>query len=485
MSSSRQSASSSVSELLGMSVSDYLAQYKGHMQTERIELISSNLKGIPDTFLKNAYNELKDGYNPDKFENFCKKARMLGCSLAVNNTMTDGMKEKAKAELDRLTEDLSTYKGKLEREGTYLTHVKLGEHALSMGDWKAAQANFAASSNYTSGLKEQLEVCVNLIRSGVYGHNPSLIYNAVSKIGSAPLDMSEQDHRVISSIAQCGAGIVYLWNEDYFQAARCLLECTIDIEGHFNEFLTCTDIAIIAALCTLASFSRQHMKNNVIHNTTFHKMTENVPEMKEAIDAYYQRDFKRCLSNVSEFKQTIRVIPLLEPFAAKLLSRIFVSCAKCYIQPFKVVDLKQMADEFNTTLEDIEKKVTQLVMNGEVQAMVDTHNHRLISRTSNFRSETLSSSAESIKELVSQMEMELLYMNVRLKRGEAEFKLFQEHGAFGRRGGRRDDRGFGRMGGGRMGGFGRFGFGGMGSMRGMGSMGGMGGLMGMMFGGGF
>jgi len=59
-----------------------------------------------------------------------------------------------------------------------------------------------------------------------------------------------------------------------------------------------------------------------------------------------------------------------------------------YFSPFISVDLKTMAGAFNTDVVGIERELSGLIMEGSIQARIDSHNKILYARTTNQRSST-------------------------------------------------------------------------------------------------
>ena len=59
-----------------------------------------------------------------------------------------------------------------------------------------------------------------------------------------------------------------------------------------------------------------------------------------------------------------------------------------YFSPFVTVDMKLMADAFNTPVMDLERELAKLIMAGQIPARIDSHNKVLHARHADQRTST-------------------------------------------------------------------------------------------------
>ena len=56
------------------------------------------------------------------------------------------------------------------------------------------------------------------------------------------------------------------------------------------------------------------------------------------------------------------------------LNWIFPSVIKQYFSPYASADMTKMAQAFNTTVTDLEDELSNLILEGQIQARIDSHN---------------------------------------------------------------------------------------------------------------
>jgi len=79
-----------------------------------------------------------------------------------------------------------------------------------------------------------------------------------------------------------------------------------------------------------------------------------------------------------------------------------------YVRPYKVIDMREIANAFNLSIEQIEQEIAELIVKKKIQAKIDSHSKLLYSRKDN---ETLNSFKETAKlgqKFISETEATLL-----------------------------------------------------------------------------
>merc|ERR1712117_582954 len=68
-----------------------------------------------------------------------------------------------------------------------------------------------------------------------------------------------------------------------------------------------------------------------------------------------------------------------------------------YFSPYMSADMKIMAQSFNTTVADLENELMSLILDGQIQARIDSHNKVLFSQDVDQRSLTFERAVETAK----------------------------------------------------------------------------------------
>jgi len=192
---------------------------------------------------------------------------------------------------------------------------------------------------------------------------------------------------VVAKLKVC-AGLASLENKKYRMAARKLIETTIDLNNNFTDVLASQDVAMYGGLCALATFDRSDLKKKVIDNTSFRNFLELTPQLREIINDFYSSRYASCLKFLDTIKPKLLLDVHLHEHVEPLYQKIRNKALIQYFSPFLSVDLNTMANAFNTNVAGLEKELSRLIMDGSIQARIDSHNKRLYARTTDQRSAT-------------------------------------------------------------------------------------------------
>jgi len=208
------------------------------------------------------------------------------------------------------------------------------------------------------------------------------------------------------------AGLANLENRKYKLAARKFLETTIELGNNYSEVIAPQDVAIYGGLCALATFDRPELKKKVIDNGTFRAFLELVPEVRELINDFYASRYASCLKYLDKLKPNVLLDLHLHKHVESLYQKIRNKALVQYFSPFSSIDLKIMADSFNTNVAGLEKELSRLIMENVISARIDSHNKRLYARTTDQRSATFEKTIQMGEEYQDNMKSMLLRVNL-------------------------------------------------------------------------
>ena len=115
------------------------------------------------------------------------------------------------------------------------------------------------------------------------------------------------------------------------------------------------------------------MKSLVLQSSQFKNLMEIAPETSDIIENYLNgkyMEFQRSLSSIqTHLKFDIFFGHRLEQIVTTIRRKALVQ----YVTPYKVIDLREIAKEFNLSLELIEYEIADLIVNQKIQAKIDSH----------------------------------------------------------------------------------------------------------------
>lgn len=335
------------------------------------------------------------------------------------------MNKRAQVKLEKLDTDLKNSKSNSIKESIRRGHDDLGDHYLDMGDLSNALKCYIRARDYCTSGKNVLSMCLNAIKISIYLKNWSFVSSYVLKAESNP-DYAEKSP--IATKLDCASGLAHLANRKYDQAARAFLQCNFD---HFNndssEFLSVNNVAVYGALCALASFSREQLLRQVIQSTTFKLFLETEPQLREILSKFYDSKYANCLSILESLKDNFLLDLYLAPHVKTLYSSIRNRALIQYFSPYISADMHRMAAAFNTDVKSLEDEIMQLILDGQIQARIDSQNKILYAKDIDPRTVTFEKAIQIGKECHLRTKALLLRQAV-IKHGSINVKSHNGHG---------------------------------------------------------
>ncbi|XP_057570710.1 COP9 signalosome complex subunit 1 isoform X4 [Hippopotamus amphibius kiboko] len=393
-----------------LDLEQYAASYSGLMRIERLQFIADHCPPLRVEALKMALSFVQRTFNVDMYEEIHRKLSEATRELQnapdaipesgvepppLDTAWVEATRKKALLKLEKLDTDLKNYKGNSIKESIRRGHDDLGDHYLDCGDLSNALKCYSRARDYCTSAKHVINMCLNVIKVSVYLQNWSHVLSYVSKAESTP-EIAERGERdtqtqAILTKLKCAAGLAELAARKYKQAAKCFLLASFD-HCDFPELLSPSNVAVYGGLCALATFDRQELQRNVISSSSFKLFLELEPQVRDIIFKFYESKYASCLKMLDEMKDNLLLDMYLAPHVRTLYTQIRNRALIQYFSPYVSADMHKMATAFNTTVAALEDELTQLILEGLINARIDSHSKILYARDVDQRSTTFEKS---------------------------------------------------------------------------------------------
>ncbi|XP_034496287.1 COP9 signalosome complex subunit 1 isoform X1 [Ailuropoda melanoleuca] len=398
-----------------LDLEQYAASYSGLMRIERLQFIADHCPPLRVEALKMALSFVQRTFNVDMYEEIHRKlSEATRYSLRelqnapdtipesgvepppLDTAWVEATRKKALLKLEKLDTDLKNYKGNSIKESIRRGHDDLGDHYLDCGDLSNALKCYSRARDYCTSAKHVINMCLNVIKVSVYLQNWSHVLSYVSKAESTPEiaeQRGERDSQTQATVTKlkCAAGLAELAARKYKQAAKCFLLASFD-HCDFPELLSPSNVAVYGGLCALATFDRQELQRNVISSSSFKLFLELEPQVRDIIFKFYESKYASCLKMLDEMKDNLLLDMYLAPHVRTLYTQIRNRALIQYFSPYVSADMHKMAAAFNTTVAALEDELTQLILEGLINARIDSHSKILYARDVDQRSTTFEKS---------------------------------------------------------------------------------------------
>nr|XP_054500786.1 COP9 signalosome complex subunit 1 isoform X2 [Agelaius phoeniceus] len=374
-----------------LDLEQYASSYSGLMRIERLQFIADHCPQLRVEALKMALSFVQRTFNVDVYEEIHKKLSEATRELQntpdavpdsgiepppLDTAWVEATRKKALLKLEKLDTDLKNYKGNSIKESIRRGHDDLGDHYLDCGDLSNALKCYSRARDYCTSAKHVINMCLNVIKQR--GERDSQTQAILTKL-------------------KCAAGLAELAARKYKQAAKCFLLASFD-HCDFPELLSPSNVAVYGGLCALATFDRQELQRNVISSSSFKLFLELEPQVRDIIFKFYESKYASCLKMLDEMKDNLLLDMYLAPHVRTLYTQIRNRALIQYFSPYVSADMRKMATAFNTTVAALEDELTQLILEGLINARIDSHSKILYARDVDQRSTTFEKSLQMGKE---------------------------------------------------------------------------------------
>lgn len=390
-----------------LDVDVYAQSYTGLARLHRLIYIADHCPSLRMEALKMAIVYVTTTYDVTMYQLLHKKVANLNVNgngglpdVAAQSNVQDmppydpiwveTRTKKAALKLEKLDNDLKNYKSNSIKESIRRGHDDLGDHYLSCGDLPNALKCYSRARDYCTSGKHIVNMCLNVIKVSIFLETWSHVSSYVSKAVGTP-DFSEGNSKDVNQSVftklKCAAGLADLATKDYKAAAKHFLQASFD-HCDFPDMISPNNVAMYGGLCALATFNRQEMQKNVISSSAFKLFLELEPQLRDIILKFYESKYASCLKLLDEIRDNLLLDMYIAPHVNALYTKIRNRALIQYFSPYMSADMRIMATAFNRTVGALENEVMHLILDGQIQARIDSHNKILYAKDTDQRSHT-------------------------------------------------------------------------------------------------
>jgi COP9 signalosome complex subunit 1 len=329
--------------------------------------------------------------------------------FARDDKWVESVEKRAQQKLEKLEQELNTYKANLIKESIRMGHNDLGDFHYDCGSLNEALKCYIRTRDYCQTPKHILDMCLHVIKVSIEMSTYVHVTNHVTK-GENTADASADP--IILAKLKCAAALAHIENNKYKMAARKFLDTSFEMANNYTEVLVPEDIAVYGGLCALATFDRKDLKAKVIDNAQFKNFLELVPHLRELVNDFYCSRYASCLKYLADMRADLELDIHLHDHVEPLYEQIRCKALVQYFSPFISVDLNKMAAAFNTDLEALEAELAQLIMKDDIQARIDSHKKILVAQHADLRNQTFSKALQVGHDYVRDTKALILRINL-------------------------------------------------------------------------
>lgn len=380
----------------------YANSYTGLAKLYRLNYIADHCPSLRVEALKMAIAYVMTTYNVSLYQMLHKKLQEAIATpalpdIAAQSTSQDvptidqiwveSRSKKAALKLEKLDTDLKNYRSNSIKESIRRGHDDLGDHYLDCGDLANALKCYSRGRDYCTSGKHIVTMCLNVIKVSVYLQNWTHVLTFVAKAENAPGLLGKDYSQFVLTKLKVASGLAALAMRKYKLAAKRFLDASLDY-CDYPELLSPGNVALYGGLCALATFDRHELQKQVIFSSSFKLFLELEPQLRDIIFKFYESKYASCLKLLDEIKDNILLDMYIAPHVNLLYTQIRNRALIQYFSPYLSADMRRMAIAFNRTVAALEDELMQLILEGQIQARIDSHNKILYAKDVDQRSTT-------------------------------------------------------------------------------------------------
>lgn len=183
--------------------------------------------------------------------------------------------------------------------------------------------------------------------------------------------------------------LALLHTRKYKAAARRFTSIASELGNSFSEVITAQDIATYGTLLALATLDRNEVDAKINNSISFRQYLDLTPSIREVAKYFYSCQYAQCFKLLNSLIPSLKLDMNLSEHIAWVNVQIRQNAIVQYVSPFSSVNLVSMAVAFNTDVKSLEREIAGLIMDGKVQARIDSQSKVLFAKRPDPRAETL------------------------------------------------------------------------------------------------
>ena len=150
----------------------------------------------------------------------------------------------------------------------------------------------------------------------------------------------------------------------------------VSIEGvaELNNVLTQEELAYYVVLSSLATLTRNELRESVITNSTILSLLETVPDTNDILDNFMMGRYEMFQRQLNRIQNKLKYDYFFgEHRGNNVFKKIRTLTLQQYVKPYKVIDMREISSAFGLPLEVIESELTDLITSGQIKAKIDSY----------------------------------------------------------------------------------------------------------------
>lgn len=150
-------------------------------------------------------------------------------------------------------------------------------------------------------------------------------------------------------------------------------ELSDKLNSELSQVATQQDLAFYMCLVSLHHFDREVLREKVLKSKSFSMLAESAGEAASIIDNYLNGDYSQFYLQLKHIRALLKYDPYFGEHAKcnSIFDEIRGKALQNHLQAYKVIALKDVADEFGESVDMLQQDVVNLIFAGKLNYKID------------------------------------------------------------------------------------------------------------------
>mmetsp|Transcript_58563 Transcript_58563/g.67644 ORF Transcript_58563/g.67644 Transcript_58563/m.67644 type:complete len:328 (+) Transcript_58563:52-1035(+) len=164
-------------------------------------------------------------------------------------------------------------------------------------------------------------------------------------------------------------GLYFIMVRKFKEAANLFLESTPTFNA--PEVISFDSLVFYTVLTSMVSLDRADIRKKVIHSPDILSVINGHPTLKVFLESFYKCDYKSFFASFLGIIQQIQDDPYLKIHKKYFVREMRVVIYSQFLESYKTVTLKNMADAFGVSVEFIDKELSEFIATRRLSCKID------------------------------------------------------------------------------------------------------------------
>eukprot|EP00730_Choanoeca_flexa_P000114 TRINITY_DN10049_c0_g1_i2.p1 TRINITY_DN10049_c0_g1~~TRINITY_DN10049_c0_g1_i2.p1 ORF type:complete len:455 (+),score=108.98 TRINITY_DN10049_c0_g1_i2:417-1781(+) len=382
-----------VVDQLPFDLQTYADSYSGFAKIHRLQFIANTCPSVAVEALTIAWNTSRDTLAVSLQQELYQALRLAHKDRgstppeAPTSAYYAGLEQQRKITRERIDSDIKAYKQNMAKENIRLSSIEMADHSCNCGNFEDARRQYVRVRDYCTTAAHVLEVFQSATKVAALSGNWDMVLSMAAK---AKVTKAFATNPASQGIIACFEGLAHLHKGNLYEAGQRFLTVPLEEEQAESPLAAVSprDVAMMGALCVIADTPREDLINVAQHGS-FKEYLAYFPDVREMLRALHAARYTDAIRLLAGVKEHVLLDLHLAKHWTTLEQSIVHRATALYVEPFLTVDLTKMAQAFDCSIEELEDRLAKLIVDGTVQARIDSYKKVLQAKQVNLRHTTL------------------------------------------------------------------------------------------------